>query len=117
MEGGRGPDNHYIRYTQFLKTAITMGKGPGSLLKDSIALAMKHARDKDDKILMEANEKTAGYCVYEKEVRRLFLLQDYSEKSTDKYLRQWCELDMASKAFKGQHLLIIFYPSDLDGGM
>ena len=94
-----------------------MGKGPGSLLKDSIALAMKHARDKDDKILMEANEKTAGYCVYEKEVRRLFLLQDYSEKSTDKYLRQWYELDMASKAYKGQYLLIIFYASDMDGGM
>ena len=94
-----------------------MGKGPGSLLKDSIALAMKHARDKDDKILMEANEKTAGYCVYEKEVRRLFLLQDYSEKSTDKYLRQWYDLDMASKAYKGQYLLIIFYASDLDGGM
>ena len=94
-----------------------MGKGPGSLLKDSIALAIKHARDKDDKILMEANEKTAGYCVYEKEVRRLFLLQDYSEKSTDKYLRQWFDLDMASKAYKGQYLLIIFYTTNIEGGM
>lgn len=94
-----------------------MGKGPGTILKDSLALAMKHARDKDDKLILEVNEKTAGYCVYEKEVRRLFLLQDYSEKTTDKYLKQWYELDMASKIYKDRHLLILFFPTDMTGAL
>ena len=92
-----------------------MGKGPGTILKECIALAIDRNAKKDDKVLLEMNEKTDGYCLYETDVKRLFLLQDYGDKSTDKYLKQWCELHMAQRIRHNGYIFILFYPSDLKG--
>lgn len=93
-----------------------MGKGPGTILKDCIALALERNGKKDDKALMEMNDKTGGYCLYEDEVRRLFLLQDYGVRSTDKYLKQWYDLNVASRLRnKDGYIFILFYPWDIKG--
>lgn len=95
-----------------------MGKGPGTILKDCIALAIDRNGKKDDKALLEINKTTGGYCLYEEEVKRLFLLQDYGVKSTDKYLKQWYDLSVASRIRdKNGYFFILFYPSDLKGAL
>lgn len=91
-----------------------MGKGPGTILKDCIALAIEKNGNKDDKALSEMNKKTGGYCLYEDEVKRLFLLQDYGIRSTDKYLKQWYDLNVASRLRdKDGYIFILFYPMEL----
>lgn len=95
-----------------------MGKGPGTILKDCIALAIDRNVKKDDKVLLEMNDKTGGYCLYEDEVKRLFLLQDYGAKSTDRYLKQWYDLSVASRVRnKDGYAFILFYPSDIKGAL
>lgn len=85
-----------------------MGKGPGAILKDCVARAIQN-KQKAGKEDLETLvfEKTGFYSLTEQDVRRIFLSQDYSEKTTDKYIRQWADLDLVHRfLFRGYNLIL-----------
>lgn len=93
-----------------------MGKGPGAILKDCIAKAIlnKQKAGKEDLETL-VYEKTGFYSLTEQDVRRIFLSQDYSEKTTDKYIKQWADLDLVHRLLFRGHNLILFDNLEIGG--
>ena len=75
-----------------------MGKGPGAIYKDCLARARSEdkllSKFEDDDIQKEINVRTGHCSMFEKDIRLMFFKQNYSERTTDKALKQWCELDL-----------------------
>ena len=88
-----------------------MGKGPGTIYKDCLALARKEDGAlldiKGTDIQKEINTDT-GFCtLFEKDIRLIFFKQNYSERSTDRALKQWAELDLTQPyTYKGYKVLL-----------
>lgn len=89
-----------------------MGKGPATIYKECIAYAKS-----EDKLLSTIPNNdvqreinlTTGHCtLYEKDVRLAFFKQNYSEKATDRALRQWGELDLTQPYTLHGHRVLLF---------
>lgn len=89
---------------------IYMGKGPGTIYKDCVAKAIQqyhNTKGKND-IIARINERTSCYCLMEEDVKRAFMLEDYGINATDKYLKQWNDLKMASTIYSEGYRVIAF---------
>lgn len=90
-----------------------MGKGPYSIYKDCIASArdtdewLATSQDKNN-IQHKANLKLNCITIFERDVRLLFFEQNYSDKATDRALKQWFDLSMAGKLQLDGYRLIFF---------
>lgn len=104
-------------------TVIHMGKGPNSIYKDCIAKARK-----DDEWLAEHPEEvdvrhytnTKFNCIslFERDVRLAFFDQNYSDRATDRAIKQWLSLDVANRIVKDGFKLFLFldYPTSISKG-
>ena len=89
-----------------------MGKGPGSIYKDCLAQAKRGDKlvssvSDYDNIQREINQKT-GFCtLYEKDIRMAFFKQNYSEKTTNKAINQWGDLNLTQPfTYKGYRVFL-----------
>ena len=90
-----------------------MGKGPYSIYNDCIASARSTdewlADSKNTTDIQHAiNLKLGCITMYERDVRMLFFKQNYSDKATDRALKQWFDLSMAGLYRKNGYRLIFF---------
>ena len=90
-----------------------MGKGPYSIYNDCIASArstdewLADSQNEND-IQYKANLKLDCITILEKDVRRFFFKQNYSDKATDRALKQWFDLSMAGR-FRLDGYWIIYF--------
>ena len=94
-----------------------MGKGPYAIYNDCIASArstdewLANCQDTND-IQHKANLKLGCITMFERDVRLLFFKQNYSDKATDRALKQWYDLSMAGRYRLEGYTLVYF--SDYD---
>ena len=94
-----------------------MGKGPYSIYNDCIASArstdewLANSQDTND-IQHKANLKLGCITMLERDVRLMFFKQNYSDKATERALKQWIDLSMAGRYRLDGYLLVYF--SDYD---
>lgn len=88
-----------------------MGKGPGTIYKDCVALATQNKLDAEltkDKISKTINRNKGFCCLLEQDVKKLFMAEDYGLNAAEKYIKQWIDLDMASRMIIENYIVIAF---------
>ena len=90
-----------------------MGKGSYSIYQDCIASArstdewLADGKNEND-IQHKANLRLGCITMLERDVRLLFFKQNYSDKATDRALKQWYDLSMAGRIRLEGYQLIYF---------
>lgn len=97
-----------------------MGKGPYSIYNDCIASAKStddwlSEGNNDNDIQHKINLKVGCITMFERDVRLLFFKQNYSDKATDRALKQWYDLSMASRIRVEGYNIVVFadYPTKI----
>lgn len=99
-----------------------MGKGPNSIYKDCLDKARnidkelsKQPDDSDIQYLV--NKKFNCVSLMERDVRLAFFEQNYSDKATDRSIKQWLTLNVANRIVKNGYSVFIFldWPSSIKG--
>lgn len=91
-----------------------MGKGPGTIYKDCIAKAIQRdkqlAKNESSNDIQRAVNLDLCCCtLFEQDVKLAFFEQNYSDKTTEKAILQWANLDLVGRIpYKG-YKLIAFY--------
>ena len=97
-----------------------MGRGPGSIYKICKAQAIDTAKslavsgDKDD-IISRANNRYKCYTLLETDVKRVFFKENYSDKTTEKALRQWGDLQLTARRVYERYSIVIFLETLQEG--
>ena len=90
-----------------------MGKGPGTIYKDCLAIARRKDKElaretKKNDVLRDINLKFGACCLFEIEIRRLFFTENYSDRTTEKALKQWADLDLVARLPYAGYKVVIF---------
>lgn len=96
-----------------------MGRGPGTIYKDCMALAIQRqkelAQTNENDVLKQFYDQYGCCSLLETDVKRIFFKENYSEKTTERALRQWGELDLAFRKTYNGYRLVLFMETLKEG--